>query len=116
MEYRHRHGAIAFLLCTPLMIMILPRTSGTTEGWGDFTSVISNAEQNLEEYKELISLLANASYLSYTSTVGSSYWHPQDQNASIGEGWTRESFKSDPPRRWCVKIKKKSMHTSTIVF
>ena len=74
----------------------LPLAYCAKDDWGDFTSVITNAKQNAGEYSTFVSLLTNASYLSYTSTIGSTYWKPQDQNASIGNGWTRESFKSDP--------------------
>ena len=112
-----RSFAYLFFVCDiALLTLYLPRAFGATEDWGNFTSVISNAKQNTGEYNELISLLANASYLSYTSTIGSSYWHPQDQNASIGEGWTRESFKADPAGGGERELIKKFIYTIKEIY
>ena len=63
------------------------------EGWGNLSAPIWAGNS---DYQWLVSVMANASYLSYTSTYGS-YFNPADVNRSISEDWTREyQLESNP--------------------
>ena len=66
-----------------------------TTGWGNLSHWVDSTRP--DEFHTNTGLIANATYLSYTSTTGSSYFKPGDVNATIAPGWIRDKNLSVDP-------------------
>eukprot|EP00667_Euglena_gracilis_P012849 EG_transcript_13218 len=81
------------LLVAVLLAGLHAALSPTDPGWGDLAAAV---EGGSAPARAALSLLANATYLSYTATHGS-YYDPRDANATIAPDWVKEPLGADPP-------------------